>query len=272
MNKLLTTLCTYLLMSTTLCFAGHGLPIRGIATNNVDEIFENGGLILASEKQHSIYMYNTTPRVSGYCNFFVEIHNESPHRETFYFQDLVVTDQWGRRLPVRSKNSVVKRQERENSTRDFFHSLSCAIDSINTEKKAGKVKYKEESRGYSKTKVRTGDRRGTVARTEVRSENYSRIKGEAVDEGMKRLELREMRREHARERAAIARENAVAMSNAMSYYIDNHTLMPDEVYGSNFQVIIPDDILDELEYIYVHYTFAGEKHTFSYRVYTPSYY
>lgn len=261
------TLYTLLTFASVNCFSANTYALRGVASAGVNEIFENGGLILASEKDNAIYMYNTTPDIRGACNFFVEIHNDSPHRETFYVNNLVVTDQYGIRLPVRSKNNVMKNQASKNSTRKFFHELGCLVDTINAEENAGKVRYHEEVNHTSHTRVSTRERAGVGTRSAIDTRSKTSVHGEYRDESMRQLELRQMRRDHAQKRAAIEQQSAHAMNNANNYYIDNHTLMPGEVYGSNFQVIIPKERLNDLQYIHVYYQFAGEAHSFCYRVY-----
>jgi len=61
-------------------------------------------------------------------------------------------------------------------------------------------------------------------------------------------------------------ENEQNVESVHNYCIDNHTLIPGEVYARNFQVVVPKEILDDLEVINVSYVFASERYRFSYRV------
>jgi len=165
-----------LLLMTATCSAG-GMAIRGFSTPGVEQVFENGGLILLSEKENTVSMYNTTPKVDTTCNFFVRIVNESSDRKTFWFKDLVVTDQWGRLIPVRKKSSVVKSKRKSNSVREFFNALGNTSEAINTYDNAGKIKYEESSNACSSTHARVGRRiNGTTASANVSAVSRERVR------------------------------------------------------------------------------------------------
>ncbi|MEC7839292.1 MAG: hypothetical protein VX777_04555 [Chlamydiota bacterium] len=262
LNKIFVSL--FCLFSST-CIADN-TSIRGVATAGVEEIFDNGGLILVSEKKNTILMYNTDPKVCGHCNFFVKVVNETSKRQTFLVEDLMVTDQWGRVIPVRKKKSVVKSKERANSRRSFFHALASAFEAVGTYDHAGKVNYQETSHSRSRTHAAVGNRSGTLAYTDVSSSSREVVKGEFVDHSLRTREIREMQGRHAYQAALIDHENAVNLEKARDYYIDNHTLVPGEIYGANFQVIVPKEIQQDLQFINISYVFAGEVYRFTYRV------
>lgn len=279
-----------LLSLPTLSFAGN---IRGIPTLDTHEIFENGGLILVSQKANTILMYNTTPKANDYCNFFVEITNESPDFETFYFDELVVTDQWGRKIPVKKKKTVIKNKEKMHFWENFFQAVVTSAEIADANKNAGKVKYTETTvtnahanvnarvenrrdqiqghvipnqRGRVQTSVVSTQRDISQANANIHVQSREEVKGEYVDEFARQEQLRRLHERQVIRAAQINHAQATSIHNAENFYLDNHTLKPGETYGANFQILIPKELKKDLQEIIISYYFAGEEYNFLYRV------
>lgn len=258
-NLILATVIS--LISPVVCFANHYIqPTKG---EGQEEILVQGASVLASNKQNSVLMYQTSEKLTkGKANFYFILENHSESPINFYFQNLQVTDQWGRPIQVVHRQKHLENKNSEKNWKLFASAVNTVVDSAEADK-AGTVNYKSQTDSYSSTNVNVigsdGWRRGQIF-----SGGHSSTRGKVECEALRRQAQREVwsdaqNRDHSIQTSYKRWEHGLS-----NYYFDSNTVFPNSSYAANFQIAVPKSLEKELEYLFFTYDVNGETHTFVY--------
>lgn len=266
------------IIMTNTCFAGLSI----IPTKNIDqeEILQQGASILISKKQHSVLMYQTCGSIEKRAaNFFFAIRNNSDKLINIYFDNLSVTDQFGRQVNVISKHKLISREATKKGWRKFGSALSTSMAYANANN-AGKINYQsrtntsynEHSNTIYKGNYNTfgnnnyinGSFSGRSQSTTLGSVQTSTT-GTVQVEALRQQAIREATLDAQCRDALIQANYDFNVESLQNFYFDSTTIFPEQVYGANFQIQIDKSIEKELQYLLFTFSFEGEEHTFCFR-------
>lgn len=241
-----------LLFSSSLCFGS--MDLMGIKTQNVEEFWDRGGLILNSTKQHQVSMYNVDANIlGGKANFFFIIDNRSDDYVNFLESDLVVIDQIGNFIPLVKKHDVMKNIRSKSSMKKLFSGLLVGMSHAG-QPDAGVTQYSSNTRGSIR-----GNRVGQI--------NYdSQTTGYVYDQNARYQQLQQNAREAQAIENQLSVNEEIKLNGADNYYFANTTLSPRTAQGFNIQINIPKNLLPTLTTLNFHYFVNREEHVFSYQV------
>lgn len=221
--------------------------IQPIKQYDQDEILVNGASVLMSKKSQTVLMYQTSEKIKkNHANFFFTVKNETALPVNLYFENLVVTDQFGRHIPVVHKNHQIARKRKEAKNLSILSGVCTGLELLSSDS-AGEVKYTETSVSHNRTGSSVTCREGTI--------HNEALRRQAVDEAV----IGGAVRNHE------INEEFRSWENGLShYYFDSNTIFPNSSYSANFQIRVPSHYEQDLTYLTFTYTLNGEQHAFKY--------
>lgn len=251
--------CIFFILACNACYAE-----RFIIPTKYDyqeEILVNGGSMLVSDKSNSVLMYQISETVKNRCaNFYFVITNKSEKPINFYHCNLRVTDQWGRPVRVISKKSQLARKRKAFNWQMLGAAL-CASSDIANAQQAGTIHYQAHTHEHYNTNYNLygsqGRSHGHVAEC---GDTYTH--GTFHCEALRQQAVRQAEIDSCYREAAIGAAYQGWVYGLNNYYFDSNTLFPNQPYGANFQIEVPDEIERNLQYLVFTYDLGGEEHSF----------
>jgi len=251
--------CYLMLLTANTCFANHDIfPVK---MDGQDEIFINGGVVIRSEKQFSMELYQTRSEIkNGKANFYFAVANNTNRLVNIHFNDLMVTDQLGNPLRVVTKNELLNSKKNCASWKHFFSAICTFADSCQADK-AGDINYNETScSSYNSRASRCG--LGRVSCVNSNTSAISSTSGQLHCEALRQQAQRQVYEDASLRTSLIEQEYIDGEYAVKNFYFDSNTVFPNTIYGANFYVDVPRQLERGIQYIFVNFYIENELHTF----------
>lgn len=93
-----------------------------------NEFLFQGKTLLVSQKQHKVLLYPKNKILkNGNCGFYLGCLNNGKVPINLYFQNLSVTDQWGRPIRVLKKEAMIAKKGTETCWNQCMFALGCGL-------------------------------------------------------------------------------------------------------------------------------------------------
>jgi hypothetical protein len=239
---------SFAILSSLTCFAAtRFVPVKMDAQN---DYLRQGQVTMISEKNNHIALAQRDIVVrNGKAAFNMSCSNLEGSPTNLYFQNLSVTDQWGRPIRVVRREELIAKKRSQKGWAKFFSALGTGIEASSAER-AGDITVQSNTCDvYNDSK---GDRGSSASST------TETIRVEAL----RREALREVEIQGQIRSDMIESEYQNYKCAMQHNYFDSNTLLPQSVYNSVFQIDISPKIEKQLEHLFVNVDFGGERHTF----------
>lgn len=245
------------------CFAGKYLaPTK---YEDQEEILVQGSPIIVSHKTHEVSMYQTLEKITtGRANFYFTLTNNGDRPFNFYFQNLKVSDQFGRPIEVVHKTELIQDKNSSKNWQFFGSAIQSFADSLEAER-AGKIDYHSHTDNHFGSCTNTIGSHGWAS-TAQNGYNSTVSSGSVHSEALRQQALRQAREDSAIRSSQIQDTFDTWEEKINNFYFDSNTVFPKTSYSANFQIKIPRHIEKSLRYLLFTYEVGGETHTFCFFV------
>lgn len=231
--------------------------------NDQEEVLVQGGTITISHKNNAVAMFQTSETLKGRRgNFHFVLTNNTDRPINFYFENLRVTDQWGRPVRVVPKQELISDRKSKRNWESFGSALITGMDTINAQS-AGDVSYRSHTSGNSYSRINTHGSRGW-SNTAIAGHSSSTTTGTMHVEAYRQQALRQAGQDAAIRDHAIDSKFEESKYRLNNFYFDSNTIFPGSEYAANFQIQVDKNVERDLQYLLFTYDMGGEKHTFCY--------
>jgi hypothetical protein len=248
-----------LLMLSTVCYAGQSLFPQKYGDQ--EEVLEQGASILISKKNHTVLMYQTCESIEKRsANFFFAVKNNGEIPLNIYFDNLKVTDQFGRQVQVVHKNKLIEREGGKKSWDQFWSASQTQSDYAKAEKAGDITSCSNTSTNYNSNFNSYGSNQKTSCNLQGNSQ--SRTVNTVQVEALRQQAYRQADIDAQYREMSITANYNSNVASIQDYYFDSSTVFPSQTYRANFQIQMNKTIEKDLEYLYFTFFFDGEEHTF----------
>lgn len=256
MKKFILTICF-------ICSVGFGssYSIFPCKMEGQNELLMQGEKLIISRKQHGVLLYQTDRILkNGDCRFYLACSNNSDTPLNLYFQNLSVTDQWGRPIRVVRKEELIAKKKTKTRWKRFASALCTGLESYNAQS-AGDISFKTNT---IDNYYLNGSSMGSNGWVNTYGNIYgsSSTNGTIHCEALKRQAMQQVNLQSQARSAMIEDEYQDYEFAIKNNYFDSNTLFPNDLNERIFQISVPKNIENQLEYIFVNLDISGERHTF----------
>ncbi len=137
-------------------------------TDGIGDFLIEGEAHLFSQRRHYVILHNPEEPLlkKGRGDLKLTYANNSHQPVNVYYENLRVTDQWGRPIPVVKKEAILKKETNSQAWGDLFSGLSDSIDFQNARKEGFEVMDKVGQKNFD----------NYIERQERNKESVSEIK------------------------------------------------------------------------------------------------
>lgn len=228
-----------------------------------EEVFVDGGSVIVSNKTNSVFMYQTSERMSDRGNFYFSISNETHSPINFCFSDLKVTDQWGRDIKVVHKKELIAAKKSAHNWQTFASLLCLGIESANAQN-AGKIHYQSHTTDNYRANFNAYGSNQSWVHGSVYGSGSSTTTGTVHCEALRQQAIRRVQDDAGRRQEQIQAHYHDWEYRLNNFYFDSNTIFPKTSYSVNFQIVLDKEVEKDLQYLLFTYQVGGEEHTFSY--------
>ncbi len=231
MKKLICYKLLGLLLLVMDCHAGRYLePCK---FEGQEEVLHNGGSVLVSDKLNSAVLYQVSESiVDNVANFYFIVSNRSDKKFDFYFSNLKVEDQFGRKIRVVSKKELINDKKTSRNWQIFGSALCSGIEGMNASN-AGRIDYATHTSSnvhsnfgvHSSNGWASGSANGYANSTTVGTVHCEALRQQAFQQAQYNADCRN---------SAIQNNYAQWEYGLSNFYFDSTTVFPSESYESNF--------------------------------------
>lgn len=235
------------------CFAKQ--YINPIKTDEVNEIWDRGGLILESTKQHHVAMYHINSDIKYQkVNFFFVLTNTSDRMVNFTTEQLQVTDQFGQPIYVLQSQDVKKYFKRKHNRKQFWTAVCLGL-----------AQASQPDEGVKQcTSYTTGSSYNRYTGRTLYQEQTNTL---VYDWQARDQQIRRNQAETTIILDSMDAKKKIDLEKARDFYFANTSLYPHTTQGFNFQIEIPTAMLPTLTHLHFKYLIDGEEHRFVYQVF-----
>jgi len=226
------TFITCIVICFTIPLGGALVPIQ---YRNQEKLFHKGTPFLISSKKVSDVRLVPLDHaiLQNKASFSFSIANRSSQKLNFLADNLTAYDQDDREIVIVPKQELIHQSSAHAWWRKLFSNITYWIE----------LWYSPEYGflGYS-------------SNYRHRKHLYSRG---LVKQAQDIAALKEDRRQ---EKILYLEDSQI--SGYEEFYFGSHTIFPDDFYSANIQIKVPDDQLEELQFLYINFDVGGEQHIF----------
>ncbi len=194
------------------------------------------------------------------AGFILRVQITVESRLIFIFKNLSVTDQWGRPIRVLKKEEMIAKKKTKARWKQFASALCTGLQSYNAQS-AGDIKFHSNTTDNYYFNGRSSVLGGWV-NSSGNIYGSSSTSGTIQCEALKRQAMQEVNMQGQLRSAMIEEECKEYESTMKSCYFDSNTLFPNVLHESIFQIAVPRNIENQLEYLFINLDVGGERHTF----------
>lgn len=259
-SKVLCALLWMSIFSFECCLAER--YIRPTKYDYQKEILVQGASVISSQKDESlVLMYQTSKTIkNNRGNFYFIINNKSCDALNFYFNNLKVTDQFGRYVKVVHKKELISNKNNKKNWQLFMSALATGAESTRAQD-AGRIDYQSNTNVHYNSNVKVFGSNGWATGSSVGNANIA-TKGSIHCEALRQQAMRQVQADADYRNDIIQANYDFDEYKLNNFYFDSTTIFPDAEYASNFQIEVPCDIENELEYLLFKFEVGNDIHTF----------
>jgi hypothetical protein len=249
-----------ILIGASTCFAGI-CKIFPIKMGEQNELLIQGQTLLVSGKHNPVVMCHTEDIMkNGQGTFYFACANNENFPINLYFQNLSVTDQWGRPIKVIKKEELIAKKRTKTRWKKFASALCTGLEACNAQS-AGDINYRSSTNNVYHINGKSNGSNGRV-NSSGNIIGSSSTEGIIHCEALSRQAMRQVRIDSQARMALIEGECQDYEFIIKNSYFDSNTLFPNALYESFFEIDVPRQVEKQLEYIYVTVDFGKERHSF----------
>ena len=225
------------------------------------EWLRQGQTLWVSGKHNPVSVCSTEKVMkNGKGTFFISCSNNAEFPINLYFQNVSITDQWGRPIRLIHKEELIEKKKSQTRWAQFASALCTGLDACSAQN-AGDIHFQSNTSETYRVNQSNHGANGW-------NNNHGSMHGSSSTSGtihceaLKRQALEQVTRDGQARKALITNEYENYESSYNHHYFDSNTLLPQTCYESFFHIAIPKDIEKNLEYLFVNVDLGGERHTF----------